>query len=211
MDVLEVFKQNFVNPYYGGGDKTPGVWFDLSIGDVDFIFLDCRFYRQNPKTIDNPSMLGPDQKKWLKERLKASTGTFKIIASSVPWAYGTKGGSKDTWDGFPDEREEIFSFIEDNKIEGVVLISADRHRSDAWKMERENAYPLYDLMSSKLTNVVSHGLVKGALFGYNEKCSFGLLSFDTTKADPEMTYDIVNIDNEVMHSLTIKRGELTFP
>jgi phosphodiesterase/alkaline phosphatase D-like protein len=33
-------------------------------------------------------------------------------------------------DGYPEEREEIFSFLAKNEIERVVLVSADRHRSD---------------------------------------------------------------------------------
>ena len=213
LSVLKIFTENWVNPYYGAGPQNPGCYFDMSIADVDFFFLDTRFYRQNPKKIENPSILGPAQQKWLLEKLKNSTATFKIIASSVPWAPGTKPGSKDTWDGFVERREEIFSFIAENRIEGVVLICADRHRSDAWKIQRPDAYPLYDLMSSKLTNVVTHPVLKGALFGYNEKCSVGFLTFDTTKPDPELTYNIVTIDNETLpppYRLTIKKSELSF-
>jgi alkaline phosphatase D len=209
LDVLKIFRENYVNPYYGGDDQNPGCWFDFSIGDVDFFLLDCRFYRQNPKKSENATMIGPCQKKWLLDGLLGSKGTFKVIASSVPWAMNTKPGSKDTWDGFPEEREEIFSFIEENSIGGVVLLSADRHRSDARKIERKSGYDLYDFMSSRLTNVHTHKVVPGAIFGYNEKCSFGLLSFDTRKADPEVTYSIINIDNEVIHALTLRRSSLT--
>jgi len=219
--VWNVFTQNFVNPYYGGGETLPGCWHDFSIGDVDFFMLDCRYYRTDA-TKPEPTMLGPVQKQWLLDKLKVSTATFKVIASSVPWAFGTKGGSStrddgtvinrgiDTWEGFPAEREEIFSFIENNRIEGVFLISADRHRSDLWKIERDNGYTLYDAMSSKLTNNKSHSLVDGALFGYNEKCSFGLLTFDTAKSDPELTYEIINIEKEVVHTLKLGKSQLSF-
>lgn len=210
MDVLKVFTENFVNPYYGSSAKQPGCYFDFSIGDVDFIMLDCRFYRQNPKLIKNPSMLGSTQRAWLYDRLNNSKATFKVIASSVPWASGTKPGSKDTWDGFPDEREEIFSFLKEKQIEGVVLISADRHRSDAWKIERPGAYDLHDFSSSKLTNGMSHPLMKGSLFGYNEKCSAGSLIFDTRADDPTVTYRIINIDGDVMNTLTLSASQLKF-
>ena len=136
--------------------------------DVDFFMLDCRYYRTNPFG-EERTMLGPVQKKWLLNGLKKSKPTFKVIASSVAWASGAKPGSRDTWDGFPEEREEIFSLIEDNAIDGVVLLSADRHRSEAWKIPRPNGYPLYDLMSSRLTNVHTHELVPGALFDYNDE------------------------------------------
>jgi alkaline phosphatase D len=208
--VWNVFKNQWANPYYGGGNEQPGCWFDFSMGDIDFIMLDCRYYRENPKEVGNPSMLGEYQKKWLKEKLKASTATFKVISSSVPWAKNTKPGSDDTWDGFPNEREEIFSFIEENKIGGVLLLSADRHRSDAWKIERENGYAFYDLMSSKLTNIHTHNLMDGSLFAYNKKCSFGTLEFDTTAQDPSVTYVIKNIDNEEIHKMTIFKSQLDF-
>ena len=208
--VWNTFKNQWANPYYGGGKEHPGCWFDFSMGDVDFIMLDCRYYRENPKEVDDPSMLGAYQKKWLFDKLKASTATFKIIASSVPWAKGTKPGSDDTWDGFPNEREEIFQFIEKNKIEGVVLISADRHRSDAWKMQRLNGYVLYDFMSSRLSNVHTHNIMPNSLFGYNKKCSFGMLEFDTTVDDPTLSYTIKSIDNEEIHKMTVYKSELDF-
>ncbi len=204
----DLFRRNWNNPGYGD-KKWPGCWFSCSLADVDFIMLDCRFYRTNPFQAPR-TMLGPVQKAWLLEQLKQSRATFKIIVSSVPWASGAKPGAKDTWDGFPEEREEIFSFIEKQRIEGAILLSADRHRSDAWRIDRQGGYPLYEFMSSRLTNIHTHELMPGALFGYNEKCSFGLLSFDTTPSHPAVTFDIVNIDGEVVHSLTLRRSQLGF-
>jgi len=228
LPVWGVFKENWVNPSYGGGREAPGVWYDFAIGDVDFFMLDGRYYRVRPKaarrrkgkaaTVEpamakpavEPTMLGPVQEKWLLAKLAASKATFKVLASPVPWAKGTKGGSKDTWDGFVEQRERIFSYLAEKRIEGVYLISADRHRSDAWKTERPGAYPLYEANSSRLTNIHTHGAVKGSLFSYNKKCSFALLTFDTTKADPEIRYDVVTIDDEIMHTLTVKRSEISF-
>jgi alkaline phosphatase D len=207
--MLTLFKQNWNNPSYGSHD-WPACWFAFSIGNVDFFMLDCRNYRTNPFG-DKPTMLGPVQKAWLAEKLKASNAEFKVIVSSVAWAPSAKPGSRDSWDGFPAEREEILSWIEQNRLNGVVLVSADRHRSDARKIERPNGYSLYDFMSSRLTNVHTHELVAGALFGYNEKCSFGLLTFDTTLDDPQVTFTIVNIDGENIDSLTLDKSELSLP
>ncbi len=206
--VWRLFCENWNNPYYGGGERQPGCWFHFSIGDVDFIMTDDRFYRSNPRR-PKASMLGPAQKRWLFERLRAAKGTIKVLASGVPWALGTKPGSRDTWEGFKEEREEILSFIERNRIDGVVLISADRHRSDIWRLKREVGYPLYEFESSRLTNQHRHGKIPRALFSYNEKQSFGLLTFDTTKPDPTVTYDIYNIENEKVHSFTLRKSQLT--
>ena len=206
--VWKLFCTNWNNPYYGGGSRQPGCWVDFSIGDVDFFMLDGRYYRTNPRN-NNPSMLGTTQKLWLLKKLKSSTSTFKVIASPVPWAFGTKPGSLDTWEGYKEEREEIFSFLERNRIDGVILISADRHRSDVWKIERDNCYTLYEFESSKLTNIHTHKLMPGSIFSYNDKCSFGLLLFDTTKPDPEVSYQIINIDSQLIYTFTIKKSKLT--
>ena len=89
-------------------------------------------------------------------------------------------------------------------------MSADRHRSDAWKIERPNGYDLYDFNSSRLTNQHVHPTMEnqGAIFSYNELQSFGLVIFDTTVEDPQVTYQVVNIDGDTPHSITVKRSEL---
>lgn len=207
--VWHLFKENWVNPYYAGdSEDRPGCYFDFYIADVHFIMMDCRYYRDNPK-VENPSMLGPVQLEWLFKTLKSSTGSFKILVSSVPWAYGAKPGSRDPWQGYRQEREKIFTYLSDNRIEGVVLLSADRHRSDLWKIDRPDGYPLYEFESSKLTNIHTHGIMKGSIFGYNEKCSFGLLTFDTRASDPTLTYDIIDIDDDLIYSFTVCKSELT--
>ena len=212
LPVWRTFKNNWNNPGYGGGDEQPGCWFSFSIADIDIFMLDDRFYRDNhrePPTDRPATMLGPAQKTWLFDELRASTGTFKILVTSVPWAYGVKPNNTDPWQGFKEERDEIFDFLADNQIDGVFLLSGDRHRADIWKIDRPNGYPLYDFENARLTNLHTHQVLPGAIFGYNEKCTFGRLRFDTTLADPEVTYDIITIDDEVVHSFTLRHSELT--
>lgn len=206
MSLLRHFRQNWVNPGYGS-EEWPATWFEFAIGDVEFFMLDGRFYRTNPFG-GSPTMLGPVQKQWLLERLKQSAATFKVLVSPVPWSFNTKGDAVDTWNGFRQERAEIFDFLAENRIEGVFLVSADRHRSDVRRIDRPNGYPLYEFESSRLTNQAAHDLVPGALFGYNEKQSFGLLSFDTTRADPTVRFQIVSIDDEVQGEISLQRSEL---
>ncbi len=207
--VWDIFTQNWNNPAYGGGKEQPGCWYDFFIGNVHFIMLDGRYYRD----LQGSSMLGPVQKAWMCDRLKSSPGVFKVLVSPVPWSPGVKPGSKDSWDGFPAEREEIFSLIEEHRIDGVVLMAADRHRSDLRKIRRPKGYDLFELMSSRLTNVHTHDLMKNAkgsefIMGYNKECSFGLVEFDTVADDPWMKYSIVNIDNEVIDSRSLKLSQL---
>lgn len=204
--VWNVFRENWVNPAYGGGDAQPGCWFDFQIADVHFILLDGRYYRDR----EGGTMLGPVQKAWLKKTLKNSTATFKVLASPVPWTAKIKPGSKDPWDGYPGEREEIFSFIEDQNIEGLFLIAADRHRTDLRTTERKNGYTLYEFESSKLTNRHTHKVIEtpGLIWGHNKVCSFGLMRFDTTKKDPAVVFECIDIEGKVEHSFTLKRSTL---
>jgi len=219
-EVLKIFTENWNNPAYGGGAEAPGVWFDFHIGDVHFIMLDGRYYREpndrfpnHPAESETPSMLGPVQLAWLKETLANSEATFKVIASPVPWAEGSTAGHNklDKWDGFLTERNSIFDFLHQQKINGVVLISGDRHRSDARRIDRENGYPLYDFMSAIPTNYHTHPVVDGPghLFGYNKENMFGVLHFDTTLDDPKMTFEIITIDNESIWSHDLRLSELS--
>jgi len=207
--VYEIFRDNWANPGYGGGDKQPGIWWDTYINDVHFICVDGRYYRTDPKkTKGEPSMLGPAQKRWLLSTIKKSRGTFKVLISPVPWVFKAKGDSRDTWSGFKKERNEIFTFLTENKIEGVVLMSADRHRSDLWKIDRPDDYALYEFNSSRLTNQHVHKTMEAAIFSYNAKQSFGTVDFDTTAADPTATYRIHTIDGDEVFKHTVKRSEL---
>lgn len=219
-EVIDVFRQNWNNPAYGGGSEQPGVWFDFHIGDVHFIMLDGRYYREpngqhrkHPPQSDTPSMLGPAQLAWLKQTLRTSEATFKVIASPVPWADGTTRGNNrlDKWEGYPAEREAIFDHLAKHEINGVVLISGDRHRSDARRIDRENGYSLYDFMSAITTNYHTHPLVEGPgyLFGYNENNNFGTLDFDTTLDDPRMVFEIRTIDDELIWSHALHLSELS--
>ena len=211
--VWEIFKSNWNNPSYGGGPKQPGCWFNFSIADVDLFMLDDRYYRDdhnNPPEDRPATMLGHAQKQWLFQALKSSAATFKIIVTSVPWAYGVKPGSNDPWQGFMDEREEIFSFFEREKIDGIFLLSGDRHRADIWKIYRENGYDLYDFENARLSNLHTHDVLPGAIYGYNEKCTFGRLRFDTTLEDPEVIYDIITIDNELVYSFPLKLSNISY-
>jgi alkaline phosphatase D len=202
--VYKTFTNQWANASYGGGISQPGVWFSFVLGEVEFFMLDCRYYREPSfvgDTLSNPSMLGPVQKKWLLDGLASSKAAFKVIVSAVPWADGAKHdmeGKFDTWKGYASERQEIFNHLTNNEISGVLLLAGDRHRSDVWLHERENDYPLFEFMSSRLTNMHKHACMPEAIFCYNEN-SFGKLIFRTHLPDPEVVFQIWNIDNEMVY------------
>ena len=82
---------------------------------------------------DDPSLtlLGAEQKEWLKRRLSASQATWKVIGSSVmmmslDFAPGTSF-NPGQWDGFTAERRELMQHVLDEEIGGVTVVSGDIH------------------------------------------------------------------------------------
>ncbi len=210
---LNVFKQNWNNPFYSHDPKAPGTWHNFTMGDVEFFMLDGRFYRTDQKDENDTTntMLGQEQKRWLLQTLKQSTAKFKILCSGTMWHDLADKDGKDSWAGprFRDERNEIFDLINNEKINGIILISGDRHRTEIWKTERPKGYPLYEFLSAKVTNMHSHPTRKQAEWSYNEGNFWGALEFDFSEADPTVIFKAINQDSTVVHAFGLKLSELS--
>ena len=94
----------------------------------------------------------------------------------------------------------------------MILVAADRHRTDLRTIKRPNGYDLYEFESSRLTNNHTHKVVKtdGLLWGYNETCSFGLVRFDTSVDDPQVKFECVDIDGATRESFSLRKSQLKF-
>ena len=93
--------------------------------------LDLRSQRDPNSVSDSPSksILGAEQKAWMKEGLLRATATWKFIMSTVPFNPTSK--RSDSWAAFQTERHEIVEFIETNGISNVIIISGDIHSGGA--------------------------------------------------------------------------------
>jgi len=149
---LAAFRNYWANPSYGLPD-CPGVFFPLSYGGVDFFFLDGRYYRAPNADPDGPQkeFLGARQNAWLREALAASRAPFKVLACGSGWS-SEDGLDGDTWAAFLTERNALFDFIRDARIEGVFLLSGDTHFGEVncipWS--ERGGYDFYDFVSSPL-------------------------------------------------------------
>lgn len=221
MPNFKVFEENWNNPFNGLQPETPGTFFNFRLGDVEIFMTDGRFYRYGPNSHKKDkdkkpiTMLGKAQMAWLLKAMKASTAKFKVLASGTMWHADADKGGCDSWAGpkspYQKERDLIFDMINKEKIDGVVLISGDRHRTDIWKTDRKEGYPLYEFLSAKMTNVHSHKPRKEALWSYSNKgeCYWGQLDFDTTQKDPVVTFKAVNHDGKVLKTFPVKLSEIT--
>ncbi len=126
---LAAFKNFWPNPAYGEPDN-PGVYHKFSRAGVEFFMLDGRYHR-DPYTVpeEERTHLGAQQLAWLKRELLASKALVKVIATGGEWQTFSQ---KASWASFKRERDDLFKFIEDNHITGVLLLSGDRHFTAAY-------------------------------------------------------------------------------
>lgn len=113
---------------------------------AEFLVLDTRQYRTDQPNGDKASplneaalsasqtILGGDQKQWLKESLQASQKTWNVLAQQVmmglvglPKKDGSRLYSMDQWPGYTHERLEMLQFIADAKVRNPVVLTGDIH------------------------------------------------------------------------------------
>lgn len=153
----DVFKHYWPNPSYGMYGK--GIYTQFAYSDVAFFLLDDRTWRSSDDMKDsiggkpNPdkTMFGKEQVRWLKDALLQSRySTFKVIVNGSQML--NTYTPYDCFYHYPTEYQELLNFIADNKIEGVIFLTGDRHHSEILKMERKGHYTLYEVTVSALTS-----------------------------------------------------------
>ena len=148
-DSLRLFKAFSSNPSYGS-DKTEGIWSSIHFGQIQVFLLDDRYWRDPDDMPHGPTktMLGSVQKAWLKRSLKASTARVKVIANGCQMLGSYTSFA--SFDKYPEEREELFAFLDKERIDGVVFVTGNRQLAELQKLDRPGSYPLYDLTTSPL-------------------------------------------------------------
>ena len=119
----------------------------LKYGDLaDIIMLDTRIegreqqfgelgFRPDEPNLPN-QILGLEQQAWLFDQLENSSAKWKVVGNQVimslwkiaPDLYG----NDDQWQGYK-ARNELMSFLRDNEISNVVVLTGDVHSS--WAMD----------------------------------------------------------------------------
>lgn len=210
--VRKVFTQSWNNPAYGSGENEGrGTFLRTRIGPCDVIMTDNRTFREGRQG----SFLGDAQMAWLKQQLAACKGPFIILSCGTMWSDDVSNG-KDSWGKCdPAGREEIFRWIEENRIAGVLLLSGDRHGARGLTLPRGNGFKLYEFGGASLGGRIGPPAKSPAwttqLYGIAGDYAFSEFEFDTAKDDPEVTLRLMGEKGDVIHAMTLKRGELTPP
>lgn len=112
---------------------------------AEFLILDTRQYRSDQPNGDTASplndaalspkqtMLGGRQREWLQSALRASPGTWNVLAQQVMMgmvnrsAGAEKRYSMDQWPGYAHERMALAQFLSDRRTPNPVVLTGDIH------------------------------------------------------------------------------------
>jgi alkaline phosphatase D len=213
-----IFNDYWLNP--NSGENHEGIYTMFNYGDVDFFMLDDRFFRSDVKMPDSINNLtnedkdyfGKKQLDWLKNNLSFSKATFKIIVTGNQVLNPIN--NYECVQHYPKEYNDLIEFLTNQKINGVVFLTGDRHHSEVIEMPRPNAYPLYDITVSPLTSGV--GKVSGKELDNPfrvantliEAQNFGKISFFGSKGNRTMKVDFIDKNGANLGSWFVEENKL---
>lgn len=116
-------------PHYPlpAGDAAP-IYHAFTVGNCRFICTDSRSAAHPIAYLGaDKSMLGREQREWLKAELLRAKGRYGLIfwVSTNPWI--SSSTTDDDWGSYTAERAEIAQFVYDNDIKGIFILSGDMH------------------------------------------------------------------------------------
>lgn len=216
----EIWKKYWCNPSYG--ENGQGTYTMVSWGDTDIFLTDDRWWRSADATKDsingkpNPDkvLLGKQQMAWLKNSLLYSSATFKIIAMGSQVLNPVS--PFDRMVDAPSEYNELMDFLKENRINGVVFLTGDRHHSEIIKVDRPGTYSLYDITVSPLTSGTHAfgGPEKNnpyRILGIDEKQNYARFSFSGKRGERKLQVNFFGIKGEPLGEWSILEKDLKTP
>jgi len=194
----KVFMETY--PTYPYEVENEGIYYRFTIADVDAFVIDTRWYRSPMQNAEGEDkiMLGEKQLAWFLNGLKQSKARIKIIFSSIPFNdYGgdTSSGREgyDSWMGYKYARNKVMSFIKENNITGVVILSADQHYPSThilnWKA------PIKYVSKTDTSVTYSLSVLDNAVFDFsagpfNYKKAAGHQLLQENQKNPLISYEV---------------------
>ena len=207
----EAFKLFWANQRYGG-KNSEGIYSTFTYNDVQFFLLDNRTFRSpNKRTTGERDYFGKAQLEWLVDGLSSSQASFKIIISGGQIL--NPATVYENYSNYPEEKALLLKAIQDEKINGVLFMSGDRHHTELTKLSRDNSfYPLYDLTVSPLTSGVyapkkeENSMQVGGTF-VSER-NYGLIKVSGKKGERILTITIYNESGKEMWTKDVSENSL---
>lgn len=144
----------------GYGEHGRGVYTRFRQGPIEVFVLDTRSFADGDGSLLAPgerTLLGRAQTAWLQRSLTASTAPCKVLACGMVWNDGVRPGKLDCWGNWLPERDGLFRWLGEHRIDGVVLVGGDVHRS------RVIVHPTRDLAGYDIPEFVTSPLAQDVI------------------------------------------------
>jgi len=190
-DVVEVLAKNKLRvspPALANGTGNYSIgrksYSKFTVGNCDFFLLDTRTHREwhDTQNRNKPGLtiLGKDQREWLKAEMAKSKADFFFLFSSVPFmiphvgagGYEMASNKDESWTVFLDEREKLISFWE-TLDKPVLVLTGDLHNSFAVKITDH----IWEFCSGP------HNSVNHRISDEGNRPKSGLFKFDEREVD----------------------------
>ncbi|CAL99405.1 alkaline phosphatase D [Saccharopolyspora erythraea NRRL 2338] len=118
-------------PVRSANAQAPRVHQQRHWGDLlELTILDLRQYR-SAQNLPNGTILGREQKDWLKQRVDAAPDSWHCWVNSIMLSQLAQPGGgyyfTDQWDGFLAERREVLTHVHDSGMPDLVVVTGDWH------------------------------------------------------------------------------------
>jgi len=201
----KMFKRFWPNSGYEN-QNSGGTYGTYKYEDLEFFLTDVRYYKTRYKH------LGKTQLTWLKDKLLQSTATFKFIeigsATVYPWKNST---SHETSFFQTGERDELFDFIYENNISGVIILSGDKHKTyfGQYSPDCNSTYPIYEFMCSPLSATPQNSNYPYAdLFTEIGVNNYGKIDITGNVGNRICTMTAKDISGNILYSLALNENDL---
>lgn len=205
---LSCFKRMWAQRHYGS-PETGGIFSSVRCGPAQVFLLDVRFHRERGKVIASHQM------QWLMDSLRASDAPVKLIVSGsqmLPEAAVNRNWECWRRDG-EKQLEQLFTFLAEHQINGVVLISGDVHLGQltftrGHKLDDgTRGGDLWELTSSPLTqpmegNPIMHGpepLYDKYMIQEVLVPNYGVIDIDLRRVGREITLGLKAVDRPLFN------------
>ena len=229
----ELFLKFFDEPANSDRRKHDGIYtsymFEGNGRKLQLILLDNRTFRSDlrlyrgelsrnekyfypldyyPHEIEDSTMLGDTQWKWLEEELK-KPADVRIIGSGSQ--FGISFNGYEAWANFPHEQQRMLALIKKTKASGVLFITGDVHYAEISKLETKGQYPIFDVTASGITSTwlfatPNDNRIEGPVMENH----FGMLTIDWSKKDPGLKMEIWDVKDNQRIEHTISLSEISF-
>jgi alkaline phosphatase D len=219
-EALQLFSSYWGNKTFGELDNE-GIYTKFKWSDAEFFLMDDRYHRSPNELQDSingkpnyaKQFYGQKQLEWLKTSLISSKSLFKFIVTGGQML--NPMADKECFRFYAAEFNELMNFIVENKINGVLFLSGDRHFSEMIKYTPANFYPLYDFTCSSITSGIHNisnkpeftnpNRVEGSLLLEN---NFGKISLLGNKGDRIVKFETYSATGELKWKFQLSEKEL---